>query len=140
MRGGGGRQLPNKGGYGCAGKCKTLAGQNQKTQCPGKKVPKNLMTGQVFMNFRVPKLKFSASRSLFSLLSNITHFLVKNCQKPNTQSKFTSQNLMPRQKLNPEIPTFIRESPPSPHFFPQSITLSLLFSFPKFHFTLTGDG
>ena len=35
-----------------------------KTQRPGKKVPKNLMTGQVFMNLRVPKLEFSLHEKL----------------------------------------------------------------------------
>ena len=57
----------------------------------------------------------------FTLSSNIAHFFVKNCQKPNARAKFNSQNLMPGQKLTPKIPnaqdrtsvpTFIRESPP----------------------------
>ena len=71
------------------------------------------MNGQVFMNVRVPKLDFSASRSLFC----------QKLPKLNAQAKFTSQNLMvmPRQKLTPEklnaqvltsVPPFIRESPP----------------------------
>ena len=46
-RGGGGGG--DKGRYGCAASAKPR---------PGKKVPKNLITGQVFMNFRVPKLGF----------------------------------------------------------------------------------
>ena len=49
----------------------------------------------------------------------ILHIFVKNCQKRNAREKFTSQNLMPGQKLTPEIPNarvclsvpiFIRES------------------------------
>ena len=85
-------------------------------------MPKNLMTGQVFRTFKVPK--FQQVGHFFTLLSIITHFLVKNSQKPNARAKFTSQNLMPGQKLTPEIPnvrartslpTFIRESPPPPH-------------------------
>ena len=30
---------------------------SQRYQCLSKKVPKNLMTGQVFINFRVPKFE-----------------------------------------------------------------------------------
>ena len=57
----------------------------------------------------------------FTLLSNIAHYLVKNCQNPDARAKFTSQNLMTGQKLTPKIPnaqartsvpTFIRKSPP----------------------------
>ena len=44
--------------------------------CLGKKVPKNLMMGQVFMTFRVPTGHF------FTLIKYYT-FLVKNYQKPN---------------------------------------------------------
>ena len=82
---------------------------------------KNLMTGQVFITFKVPKLKIFGSRSLFSLFYQLLHFFVKNRQlNPYARAKFTSQNLMPRQKLTPEIPsarahtsvpTFLRESP-----------------------------
>ena len=92
---------------------------------PGQKVPKNLMTGQVFMTFKVPKLKNSANRSLFSPFypDYYTAFFVNNWEKPNALAKFTSQNLMPGQTLTPEIPnarartpvpTFISESPPLP--------------------------
>ena len=52
-----------------------------------KKVPKKLMTGQVFMNLRVPNWKFSASRSLFhSFIEYYTSF-VNNCPKPNARAK-----------------------------------------------------
>ena len=74
---------------------------------PGQKVPKNLMTGQVFMTSEVPNLKNFQQVGYFfhSFIKSYT-FLVKNCQKPNARAKFTSQNLMPGlgQKLTPEIP------------------------------------
>ena len=50
---------------------------------PGKKVPKNLMTGQVFMNLKWQNWNVSPSWPLF---------------------KITSQILMHTQKLTPEIP------------------------------------
>ena len=40
----------------------------------GQKVPKNLMTGQVFMNFRVPKLKYLASSKTTSFLTVCNNF------------------------------------------------------------------
>ena len=91
---------------------------------PEQKVPQNLMTGQVFMNLCVPKLEFSASRSLFSLFPQTLHiFFGQKLSKPNVWAKFTSQNLMPEQKLTPtkpnarartSVPTFIRGCPPPP--------------------------
>ena len=58
-----------------------------------------------FHDFWSAKLEnFQQVGHFLTLLSNITHFLVKNCQKPNAWAKFTSQNLMPGQKLTPEIP------------------------------------
>ena len=54
----GGGRLPNKGRYGCVASAKPSPGTiPQKTLFLGKKVPENLMTGQVFMTFRVPDLK-----------------------------------------------------------------------------------
>ena len=80
------------------------------------------MTGQVSWTLQCQNWNFSASRSLFSLFHQILEiFLVKNCQKPNAFAKFTSQNLMPGQKLTPakpnsqtrtSVPTFIRGYPP----------------------------
>ena len=71
--------------------CKTKAGKNfSKIANAGQKaVPKNLMTGQVFINLRVPKLEFSASRSLFSLFHQILHIFWSKIVK----------NLMPGQNL-----------------------------------------
>ena len=79
------------------------------------------MTGQVFMTFKAPKSKiFSMYVTFFTLLSIITLFCQK-LPKINARAKFISQDLMPGQKLTPEIPnaqartsvpTFIRESPP----------------------------
>ena len=55
---GGGGGLPNKGRYGCAVSAKPSPGKiSPQNLMPEQKVPKNLMTGQVFMTFRVPKLK-----------------------------------------------------------------------------------
>ena len=97
--------LHNKGRYGCAASAKPR---------PGKISPKNLMPGQVFMNFIVQM------GHIFHSFINYT-FFVNNCLKPNARAKLTSQNLMPRQKLILEkpnarartsVPTFIRESPP----------------------------
>ena len=97
----------------------------QKTLCPGKKVPKSLITGQVFTNLRVPKLEYFTFQQVghfFHSFIKYDTFFVKNCQKPNTWAKFTFQNLMPGQNLTPakpnaqartSIPTFTGESPPS---------------------------
>ena len=63
----------------------------QKTIYPGKKVVKNTMIGQVFMNFRVQNRNFSASRPI------LAHSFIKNCQKPNARAILISQNLMPGQ-------------------------------------------
>ena len=111
----------------------------QKNLMPGQKVPKNLMTGQVFITFRVPKLKIFSKLFTFFTLTKYYTFFVKNCQKPNARAKFTSQNLMPGQKLTPEIPnvragtsvpTFIRESPPGTRalFRPDLIPSCLAFN------------
>ena len=55
FKGGG---LPNKGRYGCAASAKPRPGTiSPKKPNASAKVPKNLMTGQVFMTFRVPNLK-----------------------------------------------------------------------------------
>ena len=95
--------------------------------------PKSLMPGQKsaqkpndwasFHDFQLQSAKLEnfqqVSHFLHSFIKYYT-FLVKNCQKPDAWAIFTSQNLMPRQKLTPEIPnawartsvpTFIRESP-----------------------------
>ena len=80
-------------------------------------MPKNLMTGQVFMNLECQNWKFHQVGHFF--IKYYT-FFIKNCQKPNAWAKFTSQNVMPGQKLTPKIPnarahtsipTFITESP-----------------------------
>ena len=63
------------------------------------------MPGQVFMNFTVPKLEiFSKKVTFFLSFIEYYTFFVKNYQKIDAQVKFTSQNLMSRQKLTPEIP------------------------------------
>ena len=55
---GGGVGLPNKGRYGFAATAKPRPGKiSQRNLMPWQKVPKNLMTGQVFITFKVPKLK-----------------------------------------------------------------------------------
>ena len=86
----------------------------------GQKMPKNLMTGQVFMNFIAKVGNFQQVGHFF--IKYYT-FFIKNCQKPYAQAEFIAQNLMPRQKLTPKIPnaqantsvpTFIRESLPPP--------------------------
>ena len=84
--------------------------------------------------------KCPASRSLFHSFIKYYTFFVKNCQKPNARTKFISQNLMPGQKLTPEIPNgrartsvsaFIRESPPPPTSLPLLIFLQ---SVSKYYF------
>ena len=56
--GGGGKELPNKGRYGCTASAKPrLETISPKNLMPGQKVPKNLMTGQVFMTSGVPNMK-----------------------------------------------------------------------------------
>ena len=64
-------------------------------------MPKNLMTGQVLMNFRVPTLEFFGKLVTFFILIKYYTFFVKIAIN---RAKFTSQNLMPRQNLTPEIP------------------------------------
>ena len=67
---------------------------SQKNLMPGQITAKNLMTRQVFITFRVPKLKFFGS-----FIKYYTFF----CQKLlNAWAKFTSQDLMPGHKLTPE--------------------------------------
>ena len=57
--GGGGGRLPNKSRYGCVASAKPSPGKiSQKNLMPGQITAKNLMTRQVFITFRVPKLKF----------------------------------------------------------------------------------
>ena len=57
--GGGGGRLPNKGRYGCVASAKPSPGKiSRKNLMPGQITAKNLMTRQVFITFRVPKLKF----------------------------------------------------------------------------------
>ena len=77
------------------GKCIVLAGQNffKKRNAQARKVPKSQLTGQVFINFKVQKSSlFSKLRPLFfTLLSNVTHFLLE-----------MAKNLMPRQHLPTE--------------------------------------
>ena len=84
--------LPSKGRYGCAASAKLR---------PGKISPKNLMPRQKsaqkpndrasFHDFESAKIEnFDQAGHFFTLLSIITHFLVKNCQKPNAWAKFTS--------------------------------------------------
>ena len=72
---GGGWGLHNKGRYGCAARAKPM---------PGKTSPKNLLPGQVFMNFRVQVGHF------FNYSINYK-FFVNNCLKPNAW-----QNLTPK--------------------------------------------
>ena len=65
---------------------------------------------------------FSASRSLFTLLSNITHFFVKNCQKPKPGKIYlpkpkAGEKLTPAKpnaQAHTSAPTFIRKPPPPP--------------------------
>ena len=56
--GGGGGRLPSKGRYRCAVSAKPRPGKisHKKPNARAKKVLKILMTGQVFMTFKVPKL------------------------------------------------------------------------------------
>ena len=55
---GGGDSLIKAGRYGCAVSAKPRQGKiSRKKQCLGKTVSKNLMTGQVFITFKMPKLK-----------------------------------------------------------------------------------
>ena len=57
-QGGGGGRFPNKGRYGCAASAKPRPDKIfPKNPMPRQKMPKNLMTGQVLMNFRVPELE-----------------------------------------------------------------------------------
>ena len=70
-----------------------------------------------FHDFQSAKIEnFQEVGHFFTLL----HIFCQKLKKPNARAKFTSQNLMPWQKLTPEIPnarartfvpTFIRESP-----------------------------
>ena len=54
----GGGALPNKGRYGCAASAKPRSeAVSPKNLMPGQKLPKNLMTGQVFMISGVPNFK-----------------------------------------------------------------------------------
>ena len=123
LRGGG--RLPNKGRYGCAASAKPRSETvSPKNLMPGQKSAQKPNDWASFHDFWSAKLEnFQQVGHFLTLLSNITHFFVKNCQKPNAWAKFTSQNLMPGQKLTPEIPnaqactsipTFIRELPPPP--------------------------
>ena len=58
VRGGGGGQLPNKGRYGCVVSAKPSPDKiSPKNLMPGQITAKNLLTRQVFITFRVPKLK-----------------------------------------------------------------------------------
>ena len=99
-------------------KCRTYPGQN---------FPKNPMSGQ--KSAQKPNDRTSFHELKCAKIGNfqqvghfyqILHFFVKNYQKPYARAKFTSQNLMPGQKLTPEIPnaqactsvrTFIWEFP-----------------------------
>ena len=55
----GGGGLPNKGRYGCVASAKPSPGKiSRKNLMPGQITAKNLMTRQVFITFRVSKLKF----------------------------------------------------------------------------------
>ena len=108
-RGRGGGWLPNKGWYGCAASAKPRPGKiSQKNLMPRQKVPKNLMSGQVFMNLRLPKLEFF---TFFTLLSNITHFLSK-----------IVKNLMPGQFSPPKT-----HSPPQRHLIVYALDLAWRF-------------
>ena len=56
---GGGGDFPNKGMYGCVASAKPSPGKiSRKNLMHGQITAKNLMTRQVFITFRVPKLKF----------------------------------------------------------------------------------
>ena len=82
-RGGGGR-LPNKGRYGCVASAKPRPDKIfPKKPNAQAKMPQNLITGQVFMNFRVPELEiFSKEVTFVILLSNITYFLSTIAKHP----------------------------------------------------------
>ena len=91
----------------------------------GQITAKNLMTGQVFITFRVTKLKiFIRQLTFFTFFYQILHIcLVKIAENLMNGHNLPSRDLMPRQKLTPEIPkaqartsvpTLIRESPPPP--------------------------
>ena len=121
-RGGG---LPNKCRYGCAASAKPRPGKiSQENLMPRQKSAPKPNDGASFHELKSAKIGiFQQVGHFFTLLSNIAHYLVKNCQNPDARAKFTSQNLMPGQKLTPKIPnaqartsvpTFIRKSPPPP--------------------------
>ena len=86
--------LPNKGRFGCAAVAKSSPGKvSLSSLISCKKCPKNLITEQVFMKFRLQKQNFSANRPLFVHSYKTLHIFVKY-----------SKSLMRRQKLIPEKP------------------------------------
>ena len=87
----GGGGLLNRGRYGCAASAKPRLGKiSRKNPMPEQKSAQEPMTGQIFLNFRVPKtgIFHQVKVAFFTFLSTITHFLSK-----------IAKNLMPGQNL-----------------------------------------